>query len=537
MNILLVDDQATVLQGLQHGIDFEKLGYTDVYIATDAVSALQICREQSIQVIVSDIEMPGKNGLELLAEVHEKYPDILRIVLTSHPVFSYAQQGLKQGVFDYIVQPAPFSEIENSLRKAAYTVKQNSSNRQIYEYGNLFKHHENEFLTGIISRLYQNNPTEVDESISLLNQSGYAFTRDSFVQLLWVDVFSFSHREPDAPSQHEIITNLSEIIKKLPEFGSLAPFITINTHRIFTIFIISPVSVMSELSWETLASFECKLKERTQSPFALYHSGLFRYKDIGDIMLHSKYVISNNITSEQGIYNIHEVSSSTDIESTLSDYIKHWDVLLRSGQMTMLRKDIFFCLDRVSKIATNKYQALCKIHQQLLQLFLRYFYDNNIDTSAFLTGEHSYRRLMDYCSSVEDVKKMVDFLIDSTESSVHTEEKDDDYVTHAKDYITKHYNEDISVKDVSDYVHLNPEYFTRLFKKETGMNIKDFITDCRLSMAKDLLQNSNLTISMIASEVGYSSFPHFTLMFKRATGMTPSSYRTEHEKPYSISES
>ena len=161
MNILLVDDQATVLNGLRHGIDFEKLGYTNVFTATGTEAALKICRENPISVIVSDVEMPGKNGLELLSEVHEKYPDILRIVLTSHPVFSYAQEGLKQGIFDYIVQPAPFSEIEASFRKAANAVKQNSSDRRMYEYGNLFKLHESKFLTGIISQLYLNNPQDM----------------------------------------------------------------------------------------------------------------------------------------------------------------------------------------------------------------------------------------------------------------------------------------------------------------------------------------------------------------------------------------
>lgn len=535
MNILLVDDQATVLDGLLHGVDFEKLGYTNVFTSNDAASALKICREESIHVIVSDVEMPQKNGLELLSEIREKYPLILRIVLTSHPMFSYAQEGLKQGVFDYIVQPAPFSEIENSLRKAANEVKRNSNERRIYEYGNLFKLHENKFLAGIISRLYQNNPHDVDENISLLNQAGYAFSKNSLVQILWVDVFSHTHRHPDAPSQHEILTALDEIIKELPEFSPLASFLTPNSLTVFSVFIISPVSAMSELSRETLISLENKLNDRIHSPSTIYSSGLFRYREIDTILQQARYVISNNITYEPGIHYINEVSSNTNIENTLPNYINHWNTLLRSGQMTMLRKDIIFCLEQVSKIAQNKYQALCKIHLLLLQLFLHYFYDKNIDTAAFLTKDHSYRHMMDYCSSVEDVKKMVDSLIDATESSVRSEEKEDDYVTKAKDYIIKHYNEDITVKAVSEYVHLNPEYFTRLFKKETNMSIINFITDCRISMAKDLLQNSNLTISMIASEVGYPSFSHFATMFKRATGMTPSFYRTQLEKQSSIS--
>ena len=529
MNILLVDDQLTVLEGLRHGIDFEKIGFDNVFTAVDADSALSICKKEFIHVIVADVEMPGKNGLELLAEVHKLYPYTLRIVLTSHPVFSYAQEGLKQGIFDYIVQPAPFTEIENSLRKAAYTVKQNSNDRQIYEYGNLFKLHENEFLMGIISRLYLNNPQDVDASIALLNQTGYAFSKDSFIQILWIDVFDYSQRNPNAPSQHKILAALNDIIKNLPEFASFASFITPDSLHAFSVFIISPVSEMLELSQEALFLFNQKLNEHLHSRFAIYISCVFRYRDIGSIMQHARYVMSNNITKEPGIHYIDAVTFKTNIENSLSNYISRWDNLLHSGQITMLRKDIFSILERVSKTSQNKYQALCKIHQQLLQLFFRYFYDNNIDTSSFLIGDYSYRRLMDYCSSVENVKKMVDYLITVTEASFHSELKTDDYVSNAKDYITKHYNEDISVKSVSECVHLNPEYFTRLFKKETGMNIKDFITDCRISMAKDLLQHSNLTVSMIASEVGYSSFPHFTSVFRSVTGMTPSQFRFKCE--------
>ena len=530
MNILLVDDQATVLEGLIHGIDFEKLGYTMVFTANDADSALRICQEESIQVIVTDVEMPGKNGLELISEIREKYPDILRIILTSHPVFSYAQEGLKQGAFDYIVQPAPFSEIEQSLRRAAITVNSNSSDRRIYEYGNLFKLHENEFLTGIISHLFLNNPTDVDESISLLNQSGYAFNTNSLVQILWIDVFSFTHQSLNAPSQHEVIAALNNIIKEIPEFSRIASFVTPSWLHVFSVFIINPSAYLSELSQEALQQLRRKLNDHLHTPFAIYNSGLFRYKDIETVMQHAKFVISNNITYEPGIYSIDDVSLNTNIENTFPDYIRLWDGLLRSAQMTMLRKDIFFCLDKVSLAAQNKYQALCKIHQQLLQLFFTYFYDNNIDTSAFLTGEYSYQRLMDYCSSVDEVKKMVNFLIDAAETAVHVADNEENYVTNAKDYIARHYNKEISVKAVSEYVHLSPEYCTRLFKKETGMSIMDFITDCRISMAKDLLQNSSLTISMIASEVGYSSLNQFNLVFKRATGMTPSSYRTSCKK-------
>ena len=77
---------------------------------------------------------------------------------------------------------------------------------------------------------------------------------------------------------------------------------------------------------------------------------------------------------------------------------------------------------------------------------------------------------------------------------------------------------------------MNPEYFTKLFKKETGMNIKDYIVDCKIALAKDLLTTSNLPVNMIATEVGYSNFSHFTQIFKRAEHMTPSEYRLLYHK-------
>ena len=65
MNLLLVDDQTSVLEGMLNGVDFESLGYTKVYTAVNAADAIKICEENSIMVLVTDIEMPGQSGIEL----------------------------------------------------------------------------------------------------------------------------------------------------------------------------------------------------------------------------------------------------------------------------------------------------------------------------------------------------------------------------------------------------------------------------------------------------------------------------------------
>ena len=99
------------------------------------------------------------------------------------------------------------------------------------------------------------------------------------------------------------------------------------------------------------------------------------------------------------------------------------------------------------------------------------------------------------------------------------------YHSLAKKYITNNVSLNLSVKDVADYVHLSPEYFTKLFKKEVGQNIKSYILQVKVEIAKDLLGNPNIPISMVALDLGYSNFSHFTQVFKKLEGITPTDYR------------
>ena len=81
------------------------------------------------------------------------------------------------------------------------------------------------------------------------------------------------------------------------------------------------------------------------------------------------------------------------------------------------------------------------------------------------------------------------------------------------------------MKDVADHICLSPEYFTKLFKKETGQNIKEYITVTKIEAAKDMLENSPIPVGMVALELGYTNFSHFSQVFKKYENMSPSEYR------------
>lgn len=79
---------------------------------------------------------------------------------------------------------------------------------------------------------------------------------------------------------------------------------------------------------------------------------------------------------------------------------------------------------------------------------------------------------------------------------------------------------------MADYVCLSPEYFTKSFKKETGQNIKEYITWTKVEAAKDMLEHSNVPVGMVALELGYTNFSHFSQVFKKYENVTPSEYRS-----------
>lgn len=115
MKVLLVDDQERILKAMEQLVNWEKLGIDRVYTADSAAAARRILDTQPVDIMLTDIEMPGEDGISLQKWQAENYPYILCVFLTSHADFDYAREAIRNGAFDYILQPADMKEIENMV--------------------------------------------------------------------------------------------------------------------------------------------------------------------------------------------------------------------------------------------------------------------------------------------------------------------------------------------------------------------------------------------------------------------------------------
>lgn len=118
MNILLVDDERLAVEVMNRMIDKEKYGFSTIYKALSMKQAQQICEETDIDIIICDIEMPRGSGLDFVQWLLDTGRNPIVIFLTSHAVFSYAQQAVSLGVQDYLLKPVEPEDMNQALEKA-----------------------------------------------------------------------------------------------------------------------------------------------------------------------------------------------------------------------------------------------------------------------------------------------------------------------------------------------------------------------------------------------------------------------------------
>ncbi|MED4225499.1 response regulator [Neobacillus cucumis] len=98
-------------------------------------------------------------------------------------------------------------------------------------------------------------------------------------------------------------------------------------------------------------------------------------------------------------------------------------------------------------------------------------------------------------------------------------------IEHAEAFILEKYREDISLEQTAEHVNLSSYYFSKTFKNEYGKTFIDYLTDIRIQKAKELMEETNLSLKEICYEVGYKDPNYFSRVFKKVTGITPKDYR------------
>lgn len=516
MNVLIVDDQLTVLNGIKSGIDFNNLGINNVFTATNVSDAKEIIKTNDINILLSDIEMPGDNGLSLNKWVLELYPTIVRILLTSHASFKYAQESIKLGCFDYIIQPAPYYEIEDAILRAVSKI---IADRQKSHYYNV------EMLSNVVYNLYSSNPANKKQSIETLNQMGYALREESTIQSIIVDIYPYSKSASQTYSDMSIFIILLEHAKQNFHYSDIYSLVCINRFKQFVLLMFCNNNSLDAVPSEDYEAFYNDICEELGFDISCYVTAQDTLSNIHAITYVCHVLLQNNVAKKPGLYFYEDTINNTEVTS-LSENIAKWARLLDNNQFDLLKENIFSFINYNASIGRFNLKGLCDFHQSLTKTFFLFSHKQNINIMSLFTDEYNYNNYMSSFQDINSLKEGISFIINAI-SNASDEENSKDNIQSAIDYIIANISSDISVKDVADYVHFTPEYFSKLFKKETGENVKNYIRRIKIDAAKDLLGNPKIPVNIIAAELGYSNYSHFTQMFRKYENVTPTEYRKQ----------
>lgn len=109
------------------------------------------------------------------------------------------------------------------------------------------------------------------------------------------------------------------------------------------------------------------------------------------------------------------------------------------------------------------------------------------------------------------------------------EREDQDALGKVEEYIRSHIDEEMTVEQLASMVFISANYLTRCFKKKHGKPVSEYIIELRMTLAQEMLKNTDLTVTAISSKVGYPNYTYFTKLFKKYSGDTPTEYRGRHK--------
>ncbi len=128
------------------------------------------------------------------------------------------------------------------------------------------------------------------------------------------------------------------------------------------------------------------------------------------------------------------------------------------------------------------------------------------------------------------VQRTLDVRAEKGEGDPAAADSNEQHVLAIREYIEEHIQEKITMKTLADHMHMNEQHLMRVFKKETGQSVLDYVTQRRIAIASRMLKETSYSINFIANCVGSENYSYFTKVFKKQTGYTPSEYRAKFGK-------
>lgn len=530
MNVLLVDDDYFVVTALESKIDWQALSIEQIYTAYNVSQAKEILQQHAVDILICDIEMPQGSGLELLAWIREERYRVQAIFLTNYADFNYAQKAIELQSFDYFLKPIEFDKLALIIRKAANKASEERSIEEAAREGLLWKKNQNRLLELFWRKLITGKsfPSEPRAIQRVMEEQHLPYQlSDRFTPLI-IKVFphdgSLGKNDKDL-FDYALLNVLNELLRSpLYKVETVLEY-TENHWIVILQWSAEPSTGQIE---DTCASLIPKANRFLKCD-VYCHLGLTESLAAVHPMIRQLIHLNEEVINIRNqVFRIDQ--RPMDEAAYVPPDLELLERLLSDGDASAFGAEISRYLHELTGRQALNVSALRQFRLDLMQMIYSFLKQREIQAHKLYSGSANDQLFQQSLQSIEDMEQYIAYLVDTALAYRTFAEKPNSVVEEIKLYISKHIGDDLTRNSLAETVYLNPDYLARLFKKETGVPLGNYIIETRIQMAKHWLATSQMPVHMIAGKVGYANDSYFSRLFKQECGLTPYEFRHKQQK-------
>ncbi len=503
MRIIIVEDEIRIREGLRKLLDRLDEDYQVVGEADDGRGGLELCRELSPDLVITDVQMPEMDGLEMLKALSEEGIPAKAIVLSAYSEFEYARTAMKLGVTEYLLKPLSLNDLSQALEHIKQQIAEDKSRKpeQIGTLSQTFR----EIINGRI-RLDE-------ETASYLFKTYQIEAGQNYVILL---AYLGGHYNNEASLYSKRLSGV------LSAYKGIDYCILEDEYRRSLVAVICHYESRADLErWiqyqllqQVSGGLVCGLievegLEKLKQGFAC----LYPYMD-WNISFQSDILISYpKITQVR----THLCVYPQEIEAKMKAAVCSADPDREHRLM-----DKFMDSFRDGKVYDPR--EIKESYVRFIWAVLEIAKDVGYPQAGKIRRQKLLEQIMN-AKTREELSEVCRDILDILTKGGEEPDSSNLTVKRAKSMIHEFYHTGITLEEIASRLNITPEYLGSQFHKETGTTFSAYMKNFRISKAKELLVGTSLKLYEIAERVGYSDPKYFSKVFRDVTGSLPAEYR------------
>lgn len=509
--VLIVEDEKEKAKGIAYLVEKYNPLCTPVRLAHDGAEGYKVALEYEPDIILSDIRMPVMDGLEMIRALREKNLQTEFIVLSGYAEFSYAKKAIELGVKDFITKPVDENELNATLHKVCKEISERRNNEDFFNRMNddMRNYALRDFLTSGTDQHY--TVREYLEQMQVMER----YDQYTCMIVEWEE-----HEEQAVPDG------------LLTKDGAFIYIVKVERTQLA---VVAAAKTLGKGEKRKLAEWILKKAEEKECSVSVGIGSTYRdHTQLSNAYEEARVALNYRILKGSKMVILYEelydMENRTDLitEKEMEQLKERIDRFDQNGFYITV-KGIF------NRVLSENQLSLPELQKLSLNIVLLGLH--NIPTAQLQMNEYFGKNLFTLKSieKFKTIEQLENWIINMVSSMNELMLKDNvpkkkDVITEAKEYIRQHYNQNITLNDISKQFFINPYYFSQLFKKKTGMTYQNYLISYRIDRAKKLLEETDLRIYEVCKLVGYNDVNHFNQVFDRAEGMKPSEYRQHYKQ-------